>query len=576
MELTIQQGHVLAHPGDLLVVGGPGSGKTTIALLKARQRVAAGLEPGQAVLFLSFSRGAVTQIQNASRIALTPREREGIRVHTFHSFAWEVLRTHGQLLGLPQPLTLLTPDEVKPLCVREPEGQPTESCLRTLAFRDGKLAFDLFLPLLRDLLTQSGYLRRLYSGAHPLVVVDEFQDTDETQLAVINAITEGSTLMAMGDPDQRIYDYRPGVATDRISRFVEERTPKVFTFIQNHRSPGRSHLAVARHVLQPDLGPVMYDGLKVEKYRFPNSIPKLLKGVVRQLTATPLSQHRSGGRRVAILCTTNQTVRMVSNWLTGVTSASGAPVAHEVITDTEKVVSAWRFALSLIDGAAEAPHIRCAYVLRRLVDHFVCASGRLDSTASRLTGWADEMASGRVPKQAAVVKHLQEAIQTARETRWSGDVSADMQSLRAVVARVQTGYVAAVADVMGDSNPFRRGTSVERGLSERFSLTGTYSPAEELFRRLMATQSLVDWQLPIEECAVMTIHKSKGKEFDAVVIFDGSQAPHQLVLRDDPPPHEKSRKLLHVAMTRARECVVIFTPEESPCPLLPPARRNST
>lgn len=251
-------------------------------------------------------------------------------------------------------------------------------------------------------------------------------------------------------------------------------------------------------------------------------------------------------------------------------------MAHEVITDTEKVVSAWRFALSLIDGALEAPHIRCAYVLRRLVDHFVCASGRLDSTATRLNGWADDMASGRVPKQATVVKHLQEAIQVAHETRWTGDVSADMQSLRMVVARVQTGYVAAVADVLGDSNPFRRGTSVERGLSERFSLTGRYSPAEELFRRLMATQSLVDWELPIEECSVMTIHKSKGKEFDAVVIFDGSQAPHQLLRHDDPPPHEKSRKLLHVAMTRARECVVIFTPEEIPCPLLPPAPRNST
>ncbi|MGA4816284.1 UvrD-helicase domain-containing protein [Pseudomonas aeruginosa] len=49
---------ILDEDGHLLIVGGPGSGKTTIALQKATKIIAAGLQPGQSILFLSFSRAA--------------------------------------------------------------------------------------------------------------------------------------------------------------------------------------------------------------------------------------------------------------------------------------------------------------------------------------------------------------------------------------------------------------------------------------------------------------------------------------------------------------------------------------
>jgi superfamily I DNA/RNA helicase len=57
---------VLACDGHALVIGGPGSGKTTLALRKARIR--AGVVPGQTVLFLSFSRAAVTRVLDAAKL----------------------------------------------------------------------------------------------------------------------------------------------------------------------------------------------------------------------------------------------------------------------------------------------------------------------------------------------------------------------------------------------------------------------------------------------------------------------------------------------------------------------------
>ena len=61
-DLCDQRRAILDGRGHMLVVGGPGSGKTTIALLKARRRVLEDLRPEQTVLFLSFSNAAIRRI----------------------------------------------------------------------------------------------------------------------------------------------------------------------------------------------------------------------------------------------------------------------------------------------------------------------------------------------------------------------------------------------------------------------------------------------------------------------------------------------------------------------------------
>lgn len=62
-----------------LVLGGPGSGKTTIALKKAVIRIDAGLDPGQSVLFLSFSRAAVARLAEATKQAVPKAQRKPLR-----------------------------------------------------------------------------------------------------------------------------------------------------------------------------------------------------------------------------------------------------------------------------------------------------------------------------------------------------------------------------------------------------------------------------------------------------------------------------------------------------------------
>jgi hypothetical protein len=75
MEVCGLRQQLLDCKGHALVIGGPGSGKTTIALKKSVVRIADGLSAGQSVLFLSFSRAAVARVGEAARVEVPKTQR---------------------------------------------------------------------------------------------------------------------------------------------------------------------------------------------------------------------------------------------------------------------------------------------------------------------------------------------------------------------------------------------------------------------------------------------------------------------------------------------------------------------
>ena len=113
LDLSDDQKAIIAHTGHLLIRGGPGSGKTTIAIVKAESLVVTALAPGQRVLFLSFARATVARVIEAlaEQTEGQPAVRRCIEIDTYHAFFWRLLKTHGYLIGLPRRLTILTPPE---------------------------------------------------------------------------------------------------------------------------------------------------------------------------------------------------------------------------------------------------------------------------------------------------------------------------------------------------------------------------------------------------------------------------------------------------------------------------------
>ncbi|WP_308295917.1 ATP-dependent DNA helicase [Streptomyces sp. ISL-96] len=268
--LDARQRAVVEHAGGpLLVLAGPGTGKTTTLVEAVAARVAAGADPRR-ILVLTFSRKAAVELRD--RMALRLGGAYGPQATTFHSFCYALVRVHQDSDLFSEPLRLLSGPE-QDVAVRdllaghvdlERDGRPApvrwpdelRACLTTRGFADEVRAVlarsrelglgpdalgafaartgrpdwkaaAAFLAEYLDVLDMQGVLDyaelvhravllaeqaeltgRL-SAQYDAVFVDEYQDTDPAQVRLLHALAgSGRTLVAFGDPDQSIYAFR--------------------------------------------------------------------------------------------------------------------------------------------------------------------------------------------------------------------------------------------------------------------------------------------------------------------------------------------------------------------------------
>ena len=284
MQLSEKQLQILDAEGHLLVTGGPGSGKTTVSILKAARIAERQLRPGEKILFLSFARATVSRVVEAIEYEQQiPREqKKRIDVETYHSFFWRILRAHGYLVGLPRKLFILTPPNaaVALSAIRGAYAAPTklsdtekaeklarEDAERVkLAVDQGKVCFDLFATYCGDILHGSERVRRLLATMYPLIILDEFQDTNTHQWRVVQALGQYITLHALADPEQRIYDWI-GADPERLNQFKKRFAPiEVDLSTENHRSSGTDILTFGNDLLRGTFRKKHYVGIKVISY----------------------------------------------------------------------------------------------------------------------------------------------------------------------------------------------------------------------------------------------------------------------------------------------------------------------
>ena len=561
IELCEKRKAIVAQEGHLLVLGGPGSGKTTIALLKAKRRTAT-LKPGQEILFLSFSRAAIRQVLLRCKEILTVDERRSITVQTYHTFCMEMLDAHGRLLH-GRPVRFLFPGEER--LQKSAFRGDWEAERARQAADQGLYCFDLFASGTADLLEGCVALKALVADRFPMIILDEFQDTDDNQWRIVRALAEVTDVFCLADGEQRIFDYRANVDPRRIE--ILQETIKVAQFDlggENHRSPNAGILGFADAVLRNQRPLPHTADIKPASY-WPKAFPATIHAAVIW-TFSALRKRGVNRPSVAVLSRSNSLISDLSLILSEPHTYNNQPLApldHDVVWDAELSAAAAVVVASILEWPTAPVQESLARTLRLVARYYKLKNAESETRAAaeharKYDEAAEKVALGEEPRINAA-KALVEAHMAGIEL--IGDPVADWKAARRLLQDIP-----ALSELFREVRLvrlFRATDALASGLGARWLEASSYLGASDLVRRILEQERLMSAERDPQGCVLMNIHKAKGKEFDGVVLVEGAFKSGFFDERTEAPPFERSRRLLRVGLTRARTLVTIVRPQNA-------------
>ena len=570
---------VLTCDGHVLVIGGPGSGKTTIALRKAVGRIRQGMLRGQSVLFLSFSRAAVARILDASKLESNKSEQAQLSIQTFHSFFWDILKAHAYLLGAPHKLSILLPQDEKAISggINDEDEEWGEWFIeRERLFRDnGRIAFDLFAPNATQLLSRSSHLLALIARRHPIIIVDEAQDTGQFAWQCIQMLAPFTQVICLADLEQQIFDYLPGVGPERVIAIRDALHPhEVDLGTQNHRSPDSEILAFGNDILAGKVRGSAYKGDSALTYRPEKPPPNwnlLLRRALSDLFKAIRTQSDKSPETIAILVSNNRSALKMSNALNALGTNVGKPVRHRLLFDEAESLLSARFAAFLLEPKKLDQLESHVATSMELIAAARRATGQSRKEVAKLLEQANKIRNGKTLNVNIVVA-LRVLISSLSLSDFSGDPAQDWLTVKYALRATNQDELTRVANQLDFLVAFRRGHRISASLSAEWFRDGTYTHARAALDQALAQEQILDGVEPPAGIQVMNFHKAKGKQFDGVIIVrearrTGASVESSFLWRGDAPPYPKSRRVLRVGLTRAKVHTLIVDPLWPTCPI---------
>ncbi|MGB8983882.1 MAG: UvrD-helicase domain-containing protein, partial [Anaerolineales bacterium] len=268
---------VTAGNGPILVVAGPGSGKTRVLTQRIAYLIAAeGVRPWQ-ILAVTFTNKAAREMQARVKALLPDQAIEGIMLGTFHSICARLLRREAEHLPIESNFVIFDTDDqerivkavIRELNINEklyrpssvhaaisrakneiigPDEYPATTYRDEIVKRvygeyqkrliaSNAVDFDDLLVYTARLLEDNPTVRDKYAQRFRHILVDEFQDTNLAQYALVKHLaSHHKNVFCVGDQDQSIYSWR-GADWRNVQRF-EQDFPDSQTILleQNYRS----------------------------------------------------------------------------------------------------------------------------------------------------------------------------------------------------------------------------------------------------------------------------------------------------------------------------------------------------
>ncbi len=264
--------------GPVLVVAGPGSGKTRVITSRIANLIINNNVHAYQIAALTFTNKAAKEMKHRIE-ELIPNPNNNMFVGTFHSFCALVLRRDGDKIGLDRRFVIY--DDIDQIaCIKmimeelniDAERYPPRAILSTISKSKSKLVdaegfrmsktnyfeeivhriyeryqsqllktpavdFDDLLLLTVKLFKSRKDVKQSYQERFQQVLVDEFQDTNISQYEIAKMLTEThQNICAVGDPDQSIYSWRNADIRNILSFQSDFPKAKVIALEENYRS----------------------------------------------------------------------------------------------------------------------------------------------------------------------------------------------------------------------------------------------------------------------------------------------------------------------------------------------------
>ena len=287
--------------GPLMIIAGPGTGKTRTLTYRIAYQIAEHGIPAEHFLALTFTRRAAAEMRHRLT-GLLPEGgnapaavRPGVLVTTFHGLALRLLEEHPERAGLPAGFRVADENGWLEAAVRAAgseragrrlitalgrrhrsgDGETAERAAQRAGLRADLLAHGLvdvdeLIGRVVQLLRGEPAIALAMRGRWPRISVDEYQDLDGQQYELLRLLTgDGSGLTVIGDPDQAIYGFR-GSDVGFFLRFsADYPTARTVFLTRNYRSGP----AIVRAALQAVAPSTLMPGRRLEAAGGPAPAP---------------------------------------------------------------------------------------------------------------------------------------------------------------------------------------------------------------------------------------------------------------------------------------------------------------
>jgi len=606
---AVQRQAVEFFEGPLLVLAGPGSGKTRVITRRIARLVDRGVDP-RSILAITFTNRAAREMQERVD-SLLPGTR--VWVSTFHRFCANVLRRRGRHVGLESNFVIfdksdqlqvvrhvlqeLDLDVTRTPAARvgarisriknalsdtgqfvesideSPLGEPLDALVARVLPRYQQLLLesnavdfdDLLLHVVR-LFAENPELRSEYDHRFRWLLVDEYQDTNTAQYELVRAMSlDHRNVCVTGDPDQSIYAWR-GANIGNILNFERDYPDaRLIRLEQNFRS--------TQLILRSADQLIGHNRMRRQKTLFSDSESgdpvRLLRFADGRSEADGIAQtiHQAcmdDGLKWSD-CAVFYRVNAMSRELELAFTRNRIPfqvAAGLAFYDRAEIRDLLAY-LRAVDNPAD----RVAFL--RIINR--PARGIGSKTQTRLQQWADE-------------QHVT-LLEAARDADRITDLSATARTRLKVFARLIDGFTLADAGSVSDllkkiveKTGYERslgGRDIEQATEKRSNIAELINaavqydernPNEPSLTEFLETTALVSDGDQVDPDAgrvtLMTLHTAKGLEFPAVFVVGLEQGliPHERSVRShDPKQIEEERRLLFVGMTRAMRKLYLTT-----------------